>query len=108
MIKRANIRNGGRPRFNPLYDGKKIDPETCKDANGNWTKFIKERCTEDELAKLEELNRLCDNHIITDHLSEEHRIRFLFGCKLNVQESFNILIQAETTRYELNVENLTG
>ncbi len=40
LIKRANIRNGGRPRSNPLYDGRQIDPEVCKDSNGDWTKFI--------------------------------------------------------------------
>ncbi len=108
LIKRANIRNGGRPRSNPLYDGKQIDPEMCKDANGDWTKFIKARCNEEELAKFEELNRLCDNHIITDHLSEEHRLRFLYGCKHVVQDAFNTLIQAETIRYDLRVEDLTG
>ena len=38
-------------------------------ASGEWTKYIPERLTEEERGHLAQLNRLCDMHIITDHLS---------------------------------------
>ena len=66
LIRRANIRNGGRLRENPLWDdasttgARVVDPEDCKSADGSWRKFVKERLSEEELALLEELNQMCD------------------------------------------------
>ena len=56
MIRRANIRNGGRLRENPLLETITVDPEDCKSADGSWRKFVRERLSEEELPLLEELN----------------------------------------------------
>ena len=68
-IKRANIRNGGRVRENPLHVDKKTDPARCQKDDGSWTKFIPERLEGEEKAAFDQLNTLCDSHIVTDHLS---------------------------------------
>lgn len=108
LIKRANIRNGGRPRENPLNANTVIDPESCKNADGQWTRFVRERLSEEELVAFERFNELCENHIITDHLSENHRMRFLYGSKFDVDSAFQVLLRSETIRYEMGCETLTG
>ena len=35
------------------------DPEECKDSEGNWTKWILERCSQTEREAYEKLNELC-------------------------------------------------
>ena len=57
---------------------------------------------------LEDLNTLCNQNVITDYIPENHRIRFLHGCKFDVQESFDLLIASETSRYELGCDRITG
>ena len=69
MIKAANIRNGGRPRENPLLKTYTVTPEECKNAQGEWIKWIPERLNEEEKKAFDEFNVMCDNNIITDHLS---------------------------------------
>ena len=85
LVKKCSIRNGGRVRENPLVEKLGVTAEKCVNAQGVWTKFIRERLTEEERGHLAELNRLCDKHIITDHLSENTRIRFLYGFRFNVE-----------------------
>jgi len=46
-----------------------LTPADCINSNGDWTKLIPERLSEEERGALTELNGLCDGHIITDHLS---------------------------------------
>ena len=84
LIKRANIRNGGRVRENPLWRETQVDPEDCKDDQGRWLRFIRARLTPEEQTCLDQLNALCDNHIVTSDLSENHRIRFLISFRCNV------------------------
>ena len=61
-----------------------VNPEECKNARGEWIKWIPERLNEEEMKKLDEFNVMCDNNMITDHLSQNHRLRFLSGCVFNL------------------------
>ena len=46
LIKRANIRNGGRPRENPLARDLVLSPEEYKDLDGNWLKDVPDKLNE--------------------------------------------------------------
>ena len=35
------------------------EPEECKDQDGNWTKWILERCSQTEREAYDQLNELC-------------------------------------------------
>lgn len=86
----------------------RVDPEDCKTAEGVWKKYIRERLSEEELVALEEFNTLCNQSIILDYLSENHRIRFLHGSNFNIQVTYNLLIESETMRYQLGCDEVTG
>ena len=85
-----------------------MSPDQCINSQGQWTKLIPERLTEQERSLFAEFNRLCDGHIVTDHLSENTRIRFLYGFSFNIQEAFLKLIAAERWRYQNGADTLTG
>ena len=108
LIKRANIRNGGRPRENPIARDLVLSPEEYKDTDGNWIKDVPDKLNEQELAIWHEFNALCDQHIVTDHLSQNHRLRFLIGCKFDMNSAMEYLITSERHRYEIGCETLTG
>ena len=57
---------------------------------------------------LDELNVLCDANIALDHLSENHRLRYLHGLKFDVQRAFDILLLAERTRYNFGCDRVSG
>jgi hypothetical protein len=40
----------------PEYE--KVGPEHCKDDKGNWTKWVIERCSPEQVSTYKELNRL--------------------------------------------------
>ena len=52
---KALQRNGGRARKNT----EPIAGEDCKDSEGNWTKWVVERCTEEEKKAFDEMSELC-------------------------------------------------
>lgn len=108
LVRRANIRNGGRLRNNPLVDDSRVNPEDCKSADGEWKKFVKEQCSDAELEAFEELNRMCDSHVILDYLPQNHRLRFLHGNHFNVQKAFDNLLESERIRYRLGCDRVTG
>ena len=70
----------------------RIDPEDCKDKDGNWLKFVQERLTEVELEAFRELCILCSKDPVTDWLSENQKMRFLRGWGWNPQRAFEGLI----------------
>ena len=84
-IKRANIRNGGRCRENPLYEGVVTKAEDCIREDGTFTKWIPERLTEEQRVSLDELVALCDDNIVLKDLSLNHKMRFLHGLKFDPQ-----------------------
>ena len=84
LIRKANIRNGGRPRENPLVDHRLVPAESCRRADGTYTKYILERMTDEQRVLFEEFDKMCEDHIVTSWLSVNHRIRFLSGEKFNV------------------------
>ena len=45
---------------------------------------------------------------MTDHLSQNHRLRFLVGCKFDINNAMSYLISSERHRYEIGCETLTG
>ena len=108
MIKRANIRNGGRLRENPLTKNLMLSAEEYKDIDGNWTKDVLYRLSDEEMTIWKEFVVLCDHHIVTDSLSQNHRLRFLIGCKFDIQMGMEYLISSEKHRYEIGCETLTG
>ena len=49
---------------------------------------------------------MCDSHIVTDHVSENTRIRFLHGCKFNVEYAMEILLGSERWRYKNQMDTM--
>ena len=78
-VRRKCMNNGGRPRENLT----EIDPNLCRDDQGQWTKYVPERLTHEELVAYEQLNELCSKDPITDWLSPNHKIRLLRGWGWN-------------------------
>ena len=81
--------------------------EECKDSEGNWTKWVIERCTEEEKQAYEEMSELCKQDPLVSWTSENHKLRFLQGYKFDVDAAFKALMDAETWRYENNADTLT-
>ena len=52
---KALRRNGGRPRENLTQ----IAGHLCKDQEGNWTKWVLERCSESERLAYDEMTKMC-------------------------------------------------
>merc|ERR1712110_1227257 len=100
---RALQRNGGRPRFN--YEP--VAAEECKDTEGEWTKWCTERCSDEEKEAYYKLAELCKEEPIVSWTTVNHRLRFLFGYKFDVEVSFNALVDAEKWRYENKCDTLT-
>ena len=88
---KALQRNGGRARKNT----EPIAGEDCKDSEGNWTKWVVERCTEEEKKSFDEMSELCKQDPVTSWVSDNHKLRFLQGFKFDVQPSYNALVEAE-------------
>ena len=100
---RAVQRNGGRARSNE----EAVAGEDCKDSEGNWTKWVIERCTEEQKKAYSELSELCKQDPVVSWVSENIKLRFLQGYKFDVQQSFNALLEAETWRFNNKCDTLT-
>ena len=93
IMRQANMRNGGRPRF--FDESRPYDVEECKDENGFWIKWIKERLTPEEAIVFKELKeRIKDNPLI-NWLPDNHLLRFLDGRKFNIEATEKSLIEGE-------------
>ena len=82
------------------------DPEQCKDPEGNWTKWIVERCSQTEREAYDQLNELCQENLITNSLTTNHKLRFLSGCFFDVDMALEELIKCEKWRYENSCDTL--
>ena len=100
---KAVQRNGGRARRNE----EPIAGEECKDSEGNWTKWVVERLTEEQKAAYDELSELCKQDPLVSWLSDNPKIRFLQGYNFDVKMSFDCLVDAEKWRYDNNCDTLT-
>jgi hypothetical protein len=102
-IRRKAKGNGGRTREN----WEEIAPELCKDATGEWTKFVPERLSPEELQAFERLNELCKTDPLTDWLSANHKIRYLRGWGWNPEVTFTNLIACEELRASNNSDKIS-
>jgi len=51
------------------------DPSECKDSDGNWTKWVKERMTSEQEPVFQEVVNTLEG-MDMGHLSENHILRF--------------------------------
>lgn len=102
-VRRVCKGNGGRPR--DVWT--EIDPEMCKDDNGEWTKFVPARLIPEELVAFEQLYELCKTDPTTDWLSDNHKIRYLRGWAWDPQKAFENLIIAEELRASYEPDKIT-
>ena len=61
--------------------------EDCKDANGNWTKWVKERMNSEQRVKFNNvMDKLRNLDEPLDYLTDNHVMRFLNACEWDKDE----------------------
>ena len=79
------------------------DVELCRDQDGNWTKWVLERATEEQLRDLAEMRRrLAEQDEPLDHLTDNCLLRFLNGYAWRFEPCLEGLINAEKLRTEFD------
>ena len=100
---KALKRNGGRLRENPRY----INGNMCKDSEGNWSKWVLERCSESERIAYNAMCELCKQDPVASQVSENHKLRYLNGFNFDADLAFKALVEAEETRFKYCCDTLT-
>lgn len=75
-----------------------VDPEECKQ-DGQWTKWVLERCTEEQKQMYHKLRQLADENGLA-YLSNNHVLRYLKSFEWKIEEALNKLITTEQWRRE--------
>lgn len=85
------VENGGRARENLQI----VPAEECKDEDGNWTKWFRERLTETQMRAFEEYMSYVRTEPLLKNLSENYLIRFFAGYKFIAKTAFEKIVQSE-------------
>lgn len=96
-------RNGGRLRENLKY----INGNMCKDSEGNWSKWVLERCSDSERLAFDAMSELCKQDPVASQASENHKLRYLNGFKFDADQAFKALVDAEETRFKYCCDTLS-
>ena len=100
---KALQRNGGRLRENV----EPIASHLCKDREGNWTKWVLDRCSESERRAYDEMSQLCSQDPVTSWVTENHKLRYLNGAKFEAVPAYKALVDAEETRFKFGCDTLS-
>ena len=84
-----------------------VAAELCRDSDGNWTKWVKERMTEEQEEKFNHMRRvLAELDPPLDYLSDNHVMRFLNSLLWEHEESLDYIKRAESMRIEYECTSL--
>jgi hypothetical protein len=97
------------PRENPTP----VTVQQCMDSKGNWTKWVVERLTEDQMAEYAKMVELVNAdeqcaELKLAELSDNHKLRFLAGHGFNAEEAVKQMKMAESFLIERNLWDVTG
>ena len=88
------------PFKRPIENTQEIDPQLCKDKDGNWTKWVIERLDSKELKLYEELVQKIKDNPLVSNSSVNKRIRNLVSSKWNVDQAAKNMVDAEQFRID--------
>ena len=76
-------------------------PSECKDSDGNWTKWVKERMTSEQEPVFEEVVRTLEG-MGMGHLSENHILRFCDSLQWVHADIIDYITKAEEVRSQMD------
>ncbi len=82
------------PFKRPQENQEEIDPQLCKDAEGNWTKWVIERLDDKEMTIFNQFKDLIVDKPIASSCSVNKQLRTLVSCKWNAKSAAQSLIDA--------------